>query len=263
MTLDPTRWSPPVAIAHRGSRQLWPENTPVAFGGAVEMGYRHIETDLRLTKDGVLVCFHDATVDRTTDGTGRVASFEFDDLSLLDAAYRHAGDGGFPFRGQGIRVPSLESVLADFPDVSIVVDLKEDNLAEPLAALLDETGSHERLIVGSFDDQRIAQFREVTKGLIPTSTGTALTRMWVLASRVGRGGGGEASALQIPTTIRGVRVVDEKLINAAHSAGLQVHVWTVNDASEMERLLDLGADGIVTDRPDRLKSVLESRGDWH
>lgn len=262
MTLDPERWPPPVAIAHRGSRLLWPENTLKAFGEAVGMGYRHLETDLRLTRDGVLVCFHDATVDRTTNGTGPVVSYDYEELLALDAGYRHADDGRFPFRGHGIQVPSLRTVLDEYPDVSIVVDLKEEGLAQPLASLMDETGTHDRFIVGSFDDQRISSFREASGGKVATSTGTALSRMWVLASRVGRGGGGEASALQIPTTIRGVRVVDEKLVLAAHAAGLQVHVWTVNDSTEMERLLDLGVDGIVTDRPDRLKELLETRGDW-
>ncbi|HET9258491.1 MAG TPA: glycerophosphodiester phosphodiesterase family protein, partial [Acidimicrobiia bacterium] len=93
-------------------------------------------------------------------------------------------------------------------------------------------------------------------------TGPALARLWVLASRVGRSGGGDAAALQLPTHMRGVRVVDEKLVNVAHAAGLQVHVWTVNEETEMHRLLDIGVDGLITDRPDRLKNVLETRGEW-
>lgn len=262
MTLDTDRWSPPVAIAHRGSRQLWPENTMLAFANVVELGFRHLETDIRITKDGVVVCFHDSTVDRTTEGTGPVSSYTFDELQGLDAGHRHATKTGFDFRGSDVKVPSLEEVLSTFPDISMVVDIKEEGVIDAFASLIDRLGVQERLIVGSFSDERISIFRSRTDGTVPTSSGAALSRMWLLASRVKRGAGGEASALQIPPFIRGVRVVDERLLTAAHAAGLQVHVWTVNDPVEMERLLDLGVDGLVTDRPDRLRELLEERGEW-
>ncbi len=262
MSLDPQIWPTPVAIAHRGSRLLWPENTMEAFSGAFEMGYRHLETDLHMTSDGVLVCIHDHTVDRTTGGSGEVSSFTFDELQTLDAGYRHGDREGFGFRGKGITIPSFFQVVTDLADVSLVVDLKIEGLAQPLADLIEELSNHERLIVGGFSDERLDEFRKVTGGSVATSTGPTLSRMWVLASRVGRGGGGEASALQLPTQIRGVRVVDEKLVRSAHDAGLQVHVWTVNDTNEMERLLNIGVDGLVTDRPDLLKTVLTGRGEW-
>jgi glycerophosphoryl diester phosphodiesterase len=262
MRLDQARWPSPVPIAHRGSRLLWPENTLRAFSGALELGYRHLETDLHLTADGVLVCIHDHTVDRTTDGTGEVASFTLTELKALDAGYRHAGDGGFPFRGQGIDVPTFEEVVTAFPEAHFVVDLKVDGLAAPLAELVERLGLHERLLVGAFSDERLDEFRRLTGGEVATSTGPLLSRLWVLTSRVGRGGGGEAQALQLPTQLRGVRVVDEKLVKAAHDAGLQVHVWTVNRKEEMIRLLALGVDGLVTDRPDLLKTLLVERGEW-
>jgi glycerophosphoryl diester phosphodiesterase len=233
-----------------------------SFAGAVEMGYRHLETDLHITGDGVLVCIHDHTVDRTTDGSGEVSSFTFEELQALDAGYRHGSRKGFSFRETGITVPSFSQVATDLGDVSLVVDLKIDGLVQPFADLIDELGIHDRLIVGSFSDERLDEFREATGGRVATSTGPTLSRMWVLASRVGRGGGGEASALQLPTQIRGVRVVDEKLVRSAHDAGLQVHVWTVNDVDEMKRLLDVGVDGLVTDRPDRLRILLIERGEW-
>ncbi len=262
MTLDPQTWPIPVPIAHRGSRLLWPENTMESFSGAFEMGYRHIETDLHITSDGILVCVHDHTVDRTTEGSGDVSAYTFDEIRALDAGYRHGSRDGYTFRGKGIAIPSLEQVVTDLPDVSLVVDIKIDGLARPFADLIDRLGIRERLVVGGFSDDRINEFREITGGRVPTSTGPALSRMWVLASRVGRGGGGDASALQLPTQIRGVRVIDEKLLRSAHEAGLQVHVWTVNDVHEMTKLLDLGADGLVTDRPDLLKSLLVERGEW-
>jgi glycerophosphoryl diester phosphodiesterase len=262
MKLDPDRWGPPVAIAHRGSRVLWPENTDTSFQGAFDLGYRHFETDLHMTADGVLVCFHDPTVDRTTNSAGRVEDFTLDQLQALDAGYRHATRDGYTFREAGARVPTLEWLLTRFPGVSVVVDLKSDGLVSPLAALIDDLSAHDRLIVGSFVDTRLAQFRQVTGGRVATSGGPALARMWVLASRVGRGAGGEMEALQLPTHMRGVRVVDERLVSAAHKSGLQVHVWTVNDRAEMGRLLDMGVDGIVTDRPDVLKDLLVERGQW-
>jgi len=262
MTLDPDRWRPPIAIAHRGSRVLWPENTDTSFQGAYELGYRHFETDLHITADGALVCMHDPTVDRTTESAGRVEHLTLEQLQSLDAGYRHGSSEGFAYRDSGARVPTLEWLLTTFPDTSVVVDMKSDGLAEHLAALVDDLGAHERLIVGSFSDSRLAEFRAITGGRVPTSVGAIRARMWVLASRVGRGAGGEASALQLPTHVRGLRIIDQRLVEAAHRVGIQVHAWTVNTVTEMTRLLDLGVDGLITDRPDLLKDLLVERGEW-
>lgn len=262
MRLDPDRWPSPVPIAHRGSRLLWPENTQTSFQGAYDLGYRHFETDLHLTADGVLVCFHDQTVDRTTNATGPVERYTLTELQALDAGFRHGTESGYEFRGSGVTVPTLEWLLTEFPDTSVVVDLKRNGLAGPLTALVDDLDAYDRLIVGSFADARLTELTEICDGRIATSSGPALSRMWVLASRVGRGAGGDIAALQLPTHMRGVRVVDQKLIDAAHTAGIQVHVWTVNEPGEMTRLLDMGVDGLVTDRPDLLKDLLIERGEW-
>lgn len=261
MPLD--NWKPPVAIAHRGSRLLWPENTMEAFSGAVSLGYRHLETDLHMTRDGVLVCLHDRTLDRTTNGAGLVSELTFDELAKLDAGYRHRGVEGALFRGRGIRVPSFEEAVLTFPDVSFVVDLKTENLVEPLNHLIDRLGIHDRLIVGSFSDRRLDEFRAMAGSRVATSTGAALSRSWLMASRIGRGVECDALALQLPRSSRGVRVIDRRLVEAAHGLGLQVHVWTVNKPAEMAGLLDLGVDGIITDRPDLLKDLLIERGVWH
>jgi glycerophosphoryl diester phosphodiesterase len=234
----------------------------LAFQGAHDLGFRHFETDLHLTSDGVLVCFHDTSLDRTTDGSGEVSERTLAEIQTLDAGHRHADAGSYPFRGEGLVVPTLEEVLETFADVSLVVDMKAIGLAEPLAELVDRLGVGDRLIVGSFSDERLDVFRDLTSGKVPTSTGPVAARMWLLSSRVGRGGGGTADALQVPTQLRGVRVVDERLVQAAHDAELQVHVWTVNDPEEMVRLLDLGVDGLITDRPDVLKDVLVGRDQW-
>lgn len=262
MLLDRQRWQPPVPIAHRGSRVLWPENTLPAFSGAVEMGYAHVETDLHLSSDGVLVCFHDHTLERTTDGAGPVETRTLAELKRLDAGYRHRREAEFPFRGRGVEIPTLEELLTAFPDVSVIVDLKSDGLEDPLARLLDKLDAHERLIVGSFSDARLARFRQVTGGGVATSAGPTAARAWLLTSRVGRGMRGDAAALQIPTHVRGIRVVDAKLVSAARASGLQVHVWTVNTPPEMRRLLEVGVDGIITDRPDLLRDVMSEDGRW-
>jgi glycerophosphoryl diester phosphodiesterase len=253
-------WTPPVAIAHRGSRLLWPENTMEAFSGAYSLGFRHLETDLHLTADGALVCIHDHTVDRTTDGTGPVSSFTLAELSRLDAGFRHGP--GFDFRASDAAIPTLEELVTTFPDAGVVVDLKIDGLSGPLADLIDRLNLHERLIVGSFHDSRLAEFRVESRGRVKTSVGSASTRAWLIASRMGRAPRNEASALQLPRRSRGLRVVDKRLIETAHRHGVQVHVWTINRPDEMNELLDMGVDGLVTDRPDLLKQVLIERGEW-
>lgn len=234
----------------------------LAFENAVALGYRALETDLHMTSDGVLVCIHDDRVDRTTQGVGEVSRLSLEELLDLDAGHRHRGPDGHVFRGEGVKVPTLEEVVTSFPEVSLVVDLKVDGLAESLARLVTRHNLFDRLIVGSFSDSRLEEFRRATRGRVPTSTGSALSRAWVIASRVARGGGGEASALQVPVQMRGVRVVDRRLVDTAHEHGMQVHVWTVNDRDQMVDLLDLGVNGIVTDRPDLLKDVLMERGTW-
>jgi glycerophosphoryl diester phosphodiesterase len=233
-----------------------------AFEGAVSMGYRHVETDLRMTSDGALVCLHDRTVDRTTGGSGRIADLPYEEAAKLDAGYRHAAGHGFPFRGLGVGIPRLEELVTSFPDVGIVVDLKADGMARAIARLIERHRLHDRVVIGSFSDRRLREVREATGGRVATSTGSAESRRWLAASRLGRPVPGFADALQVPRSLRGVRIVDARLVHTAHAAGLAVHVWTVNERAEMERLLDLGVDGIVTDRVDLLREVLESRGEW-
>ncbi len=222
----------------------------IAFGNALESGAHHLETDLHITADGHLVCFHDDYVDRTTDGSGPVWSYSLADLRKLDAGYRHRIDGGFPFRGRGIRIPTLGEVLATFPDVGVVVDLKQDGLEEPLVDLLGKLDAWHRVIVGSFSDERLARVHQLSGGKVVRSGGPRAVRLWWAASRAGRVGPSGYAALQVPPTWGGLRVVDRRLVRAAHSAGLAVHVWTVNHPEEMRALQDVGVDAIITDRID-------------
>jgi glycerophosphoryl diester phosphodiesterase len=255
--LDPERWNTPVAIAHRGSRLLWPENTMLAFSSAVEVGARHIETDVRVTADGVVHCIHDASIDRTTNASGPFSQHTSQEIARLDAGFGHATSEGYPFRSAGVRIPTFEELAKSFPEIHVVVDLKEDAVVEPMADLVRRLAIGERLIVGSFSDARLARFRDLTDGAVPTSVGSTRARSWLLASRVGQGLSGPGSALQLPLQRGGVRAVDRKLVDAAHSRGLQVHVWTINDPEQMRDLIEIGVDGIVTDRIDLLLEVVK------
>jgi len=249
----------PIRLAHRGSRILWPENTMHAFHGAVEMGYKYIETDVRISKDGHIVVFHDETLERTTNSRGNVADWHLDELYKLDAAFHFDHEKGHPLRGQGVGISSLADVLAEFPDVHFNIDLKGPNLEWPVADVIRKAGREETVMIGSFVGHRTAKFRRITKGNIATSAGPRDTLTMWAASRRGRFVRRPVEAYQIPFNYRSLPI-DQKYVDAIHNSGAQVHFWTVNDKPAMHRMLDLGADGIVTDRPDLLNEVTEERG---
>ncbi len=251
----------PFAIAHRGSRILWPENTMVAFQGAVSLGYSWLETDVHVTADGVVVCLHDHTLDRTTSASGPVATRTFAELADIDAGYHHGPSEGHPFRGSRAVIPSLEEVVTTFPDVRVVVDLKRDGTEAALAHLVDRLALWDRLVVGSFSDARLRRFRALTGGRVATSTGPRATMVRWAASGA-RLRPRAAPALQVPMTYGRMRVVTRRSVAAHRNAGSQVHVWTVNEEPVMEQLLEWGVDGIITDRPDLLRGVMTRRGAW-
>ena len=242
----------PIRFAHRGSRVLWPENTMVAFQGAVDLGYRYIETDVHVSRDGRVVIFHDDVLERLTDGAGPFELHDWDDLKSLDAAYGFGAEEGFPLRGQGIGMPLLEEAVTTFPDVCFNIDLKQAGVAEIVAREVERLGIEERVLIGSFRDRRIRAFRRAAPG-VATSAGPAEVAR-ALVRRPQRGIG--ADAFQVPERGRGIRLVTPRFIRRAHEAAKHVHVWTVNEADDMRRLLDLGVDGIVTDRPDVLNDVM-------
>lgn len=245
----------PVRMAHRGSRVLWPENTAVAFQGAVDLGYRYIETDLRLTADGVVVVFHDPVLERTTNGVGRIDAWLWDDLRHLDAAWGFGGHAGHPLRGTGVGIPRLDDVLTTWPDIHFNVDLKAPHLEWPVAEVIRRTGRRDSVLVASFSDARLARFRRITRGAVATSAGPRTSARALAASRLGRPAPRGPAAYQLPFDRRGMRI-GRRLIESVHAAEAQVHVWTVDEERDMRRMLEVGVDGIVTDRPDRLNEVL-------
>jgi len=224
----------------------------VAFQGAVDLGYLYIETDVHVTRDGRVVIFHDDNLDRLTDGSGRFAECEWSELEGLDAAHAFGADQGFPLRGKGIGMPLLEEAVATFPSQMFNIDLKQPGIAEAVAAEVVRLGIEDRVMIGSFHDRRIRAFRRSASG-VATSAGPAEVAR-TLARRPQRGIG--ADAYQVPERGAGMRLVTDRFVRRAHAADKQVHVWTVNEPDDMRRLLGMGVDGIVTDRPDLLNEVL-------
>lgn len=250
----------PLAIAHRGGAGLWPENTLYAFERAYEMGVDVLEMDVRLSKDGVPVVIHDRTVERTTDGEGRVADFTLAELRALDAGYGWTGDGGrtFPFRGRGIRAPALAEALAAFPDARMNIEIKGEGeaLADALCGLIRAHGREDRTLVVSGRHGTIEAFRRACPEVATAAsfregmTFYALDRLrlgWLYSP---------PNAFQGPEYMGKLRLITPRLIRTAHARNAEVHVWTANEAEDMRRLLDMGVDGIMTDYPDRLLDML-------
>ena len=246
----------PIRFAHRGGRMLYPENTMFAFGKAIdELGYHYVELDVRLSRDGVPVIMHDPTLDRTTDSTGPVSDRTVAELKELDAAYHFDPDNDYPLRGTGVTVPTLDEVYSIWPELRLNVELKEDAAWATAEGIRTHRGEH-RTLVGSFSDRRIAKFRRITGGAVAVSIGTVgALRMWA-ASRIGVAPRFRVQAYQVTEQYTGL-AVDRRLVNAVHRAGAHHHVWTVNREDDMRRLLDLGVDGIMTDRPDLLNEVMD------
>lgn len=253
----------PLAFSHRGGRALWPENTLCSFQHSYDLGFRYFETDLHLSKDGVLVIFHDDYLDRTTDGTGFVWEYTVDELKRFDAGFRFGARRGWPYRGQGVVIPTLEEVFDALPDTYWTLELKQGGLEQPLTEFLDRYDLWDRVIVGGFDDRWMARLRRVASRRVMTSAGKWEARLFWAASRLGVGPVTPATALQVPPEFGGRTIVDARFLTAARRAEKYVHVWTINEAAEMHRLLDLGVDGIMSDRPDVLKEVFTERGLWH
>lgn len=234
----------PLAFAHRGADTA-AENSMAAFESVIALGYRYLETDVRATADGVLLAFHDATLDRVTDRTGRIAELPYAEVAKARIA------GSEP-------IPLLAELLDAWPDMRLNVDVKAEGAISPLIEVIRDRKALDRVCVGSFSDARLAAVRA---GLGPGLC-TSLGPREAVRLRLGRYRGPAACA-QVPARLGRVPITDRRMIAAARRCGLQVHVWTVNDENEMNRLLDLGVDGIMTDRADLLRSVLTARGAWH
>ncbi|MEJ2749393.1 MAG: glycerophosphodiester phosphodiesterase [Anaerolineae bacterium] len=250
-----------IVLAHRGFRGQYPENTMLSFQKAAELGVDGLEMDIHATRDGVLVVSHDATVDRVTNGTGRIKGMTLAELRWLDAGYRWTPDGGqtFPFRGQGITIPTLEEVFTAFPQFWINVDIKQRQpaIVTPFVQMIRQFGMAERMMVGSFDTSTVHRFRQECPEVATAATESEARRLVILNKLgLGRFYRGQAKALQIPERNGRLRIITPRFIKDAHQSGTAVHVWTVNETADMQRLIEWGADGLMTDYPDRLLQLL-------
>jgi glycerophosphoryl diester phosphodiesterase len=254
----------PIAFAHRGGALEAPENTLAAFDAALALGYRYLETDAHLTADGVVVAIHDAALERVTDRTGRVERLTLAEIQPADAGYSFTPDAGrtHPFRGRGLRVPTLAELLDRWPSARWNIDAKTDHVVPPLVETLRRHDALARVCIGSFSDRRLARVRALAAGGVCTSMGQMAVSAAYFASRSGRMPRLGADCVQVPPRWRGVTVVDARFIRAAHRAGLPVHAWTIDDEPAMARLLDLGVDGVMTDRPRVLRDLLVTRRQW-
>lgn len=245
--------SGPRAFAHRGwhiDDLAGCENTLAAFQRAVDEGYRYLETDVHATADGALVAFHDFRLDRVTDSRGRIRDLTWDQVRTARIGGREP-------------IPLMSEVLETFPDARINIDPKSDRAVEPLIDLLRSSGAADRVGLGSFSDRRLATLRGALGPSVATSLGPQGVGRLAGAARLGRVPSPvQAVAAQVPVRFGVLPVVTVGFLRAAHQAGMEVHVWTVDRAAEMHRLLDLGVDGIMTDRPDILRQVLLDRGQW-
>jgi glycerophosphoryl diester phosphodiesterase len=233
----------------------------VAYRHAVELGVDVLEMDMHSTADGVLVLSHDDTVDRLTDGSGLIRELTWAELQELDAGYRWSDDEGqtFPYRGQGITIPSLEEVLTTFPDTPLNIEIKQQEppIVEPFCALLRQYGREHDVLVASFHPKTMEAFR-LTCPVVATSGTEEEIRPFYILNRAGLAAlfTPPAEAFQVPEYSGNLHVVTGAFVRGAHRRNVDVHVWTVNATEDMERLLALDVDGLITDRPDRLLALL-------
>lgn len=248
----------PLSIAHRGGGKLAPEETLPAFDNAVALGADVLELDVHSTADGEVICLHDDTLDRTTDGSGPVHDLTLADLGSLDAGYHFSPDGGttFPFRGQGIRVPTLAEVLQAHPDAWWSIEIKQStpSIVDEVLAVIDAANATQRVVVVSFFDQVVLDVRAKRPDVL---TGMALGEMTTFLGLSSETEAGYEAATRIVQPPK--NAVTAELVARANRMDLRLHAWTVNDQSEMASLLALGTHGIMTDDPALLGQVLAGK----
>ncbi len=257
----------PVNFAHRGASLIAPENTLEAFRPAAESGAGGLELDTHMTSDGHMVVIHDDSVERTTDGAGLVCEMTLREVQSLDAGYRFTPDGGetYPYRSRGVRAPELGEVLRGFPDHKVNIDIKEDQPGVEAALLktIVEAGAEGRVLVVSEIPDVLKRFRKLSGGAISTGASRREIEVFYLFSERRLEGflSPPYDALQVPAGYAGRELVTPRFVEAAHGRGVRVDVWTIDDPEEMRRLLDLGVDVIMTNRPEALEAVLAGEAD--
>ncbi len=242
----------PLAFVHRGGSPYGTENSLSAFSAAIDLGYQYLETDVHTTSDDVAVVFHDRTLDRVTDRTGRIDRLPWAQVKKARIA------GSEP-------IPRLDDLLDGFSELKINIDMKSPGAVPGVARAILRAGALDRVCVASFVDARVAAARRMLGPRLCTSLGrrgVAALRLASFSPRAGALLGVRAACAQLPMSVAGRPLVDRRLLDTAHVLGMRVHVWTLNSVPEINHALDLGVDGIMTDAPSVLREVLESRGRW-
>ncbi|MCH8465422.1 MAG: hypothetical protein LAT78_02440 [Roseinatronobacter sp.] len=238
-----------IAIAHRGGALEAEENTLPAFANAAALGYSHVELDVHATRDGVVVIHHDPDLTRLCDDPRTIAALDYAQLRQIRT------------RG-GAEIPKLETLLSDFPALHVAIEAKSRAVVGPLCDLITRLGALERISIGSFDPACTAEaLARLGPGLLWSPAHAQVARLWVRGWGIPMPMAG-FGLVQIPARWNGLEVVTPRFLRAAQHAGVAVQVWTINDAPEMMRLLDLGVDGVMTDKPSLLRKVLMQRGAW-
>ncbi len=255
----------PYVIAHQGGDGLRPGNTLAAFRHAQSLGADVLEMDLHATRDGVLILMHDETVDRTTDGKGAanelINEMDLAELENLDAGYRWtlAGDSATPYRGKGIRVPTLDEVLSAFPNSRFNIEIKqfEPDITEDLCQILKNHESEQRTLIAADDAETILSFRQHCPGVATSAFGREIA-YFMFFHKIGlvRLFDAQANALQVPLEWHGIDLVSSDIIHDASRRGMWVDAWTINDTENMRRLIAMGIGGLITDYPDRALKIL-------
>jgi len=250
-----------LVIAHRGGRRLWPENTLYAYQKAAALGVDVLEMDVHSTGDGVLVMMHADTVDRTTDGSGPIQDYSLAALQALDAGYHWTDDEGvtYPYRGQGIVVSTLDEVFTALPDIRMNIEIKqsEPSIVQPLCEMIRDHDMTERVLIASFDQDTVRAFRDACPEVATTAGEDEVYLLYGLSFvYLGNLYSPSAEAVQVPEQRGSIYVLIPRFVKAEQGRNMDVHVWTVNELDDMQRMLDAGVDGIITDYPDRLLDLL-------
>ncbi|HSJ87031.1 MAG TPA: glycerophosphodiester phosphodiesterase [Anaerolineales bacterium] len=258
----------PLVIAHQGGDGVWPGDTMFAFENAVNIGADVLEMDAHITKDSQIVLMHDEKVDRTTDGSGLIEDLTLDQLKQLDAAYKWSNDGGktFPYRGQGIQVPTLDELFQKFPQMRYVIEIKltQNPIDKPLCELIRKYKMQEKVVVASFHDQAMQNFR-ATCPEVATSASRGEVTKFVLLGKIFLSGliAPKYESIQPPYDPKeslNIPIMTKRFIREAHAKKLAVEPWTVNDPELMKQFIAWGVDGIMTDRPDLMVEVMKELG---
>lgn len=256
----------PLVIAHQGGDDVRPGDTLPAFQHAVDIGADVLEMDAHITKDGHIVLMHDERVDRTTDGTGLIEAMTLEELSRLDAAYRWTPDNGltYPYRGQGVAVPTLEDLFLKFPQMRYVIEIKKSQvpIGKPLCDLIRMYGMQNKVMVASFHDEAMANFRTICPEIATSGSRSEVTP-FVLLSKLFWAGflrSPQFQSLQVPYETKesyGIPIMTRRFIEQAHARNVRIEPWTVDDPGLMKEYIHWGVDGIITDNPGLMLDVLE------